>query len=115
MSPSERLLRAFLREVLHPAIARQQAPVSGNGTPVSEPGKPAPVAPAKLSSAKTTSATQGYRVSDGAGRKGTVKGHEGALNKVKWDDGTETTEPGTSLKDIKELRVRVRAALIDQV
>jgi hypothetical protein len=115
--------------VTHPAIEREKAqaatPQQSGGAPSNstlppnqKSGEPAPVAATKVSTAKTSNDTKGFRVTNGT-KKGTVIGHEGELSTVKWDDGTTTAEPGTAFNDLREvsvgdLRQLVREALMDQ-
>jgi hypothetical protein len=105
----EALLRALVREVVHPAIekerAQQPAATGNQGSGAQGAGGQArPVAATKVSTPKTSSTKpQGYRVTDGSGtRKGRAVGHEGELTHVLWDDGTESDEAGTGLRDVKE-------------
>lgn len=107
---------------MHPAIEKEKAAADGAaaGQPAGAQGgggQARAVAPTKVSSAKTSATSPaGYRVTDGNGtRKGRATGHEGELTHVKWDDGSESDEVGTSLRDIKELRRFVAALLVGQV
>lgn len=107
---------------MHPAIEKEKAAaapaVAGqpSGTQGGT-GQARPVAATKVSSAKTSATSPaGYRVTDGNGtRKGHATGHEGELTHVKWDDGSESDEAGTSLRDLKELRRIVAASLRGRV
>jgi hypothetical protein len=104
---AEMLLRRLIWEVTHPAIDRTKAQAAANNSapaavPANQkPGEAQPVAPTKVSSAKTSSELKGYRVASGS-KKGTAIGHEGGLTTVKWDDGTTTQEQGTAIKDLRE-------------
>lgn len=100
-SDGRMLIRAFVNEVTHPAIDREKAQ-QATPTPTNQrPGEAQPVAATKISSAKTTGALNGYRVTTGS-KKGTAIGHEGELTTVKWDDGTTTQEQGTAIRDLRE-------------
>ena len=101
------LVRQLIHEVTHPAIDRGKMQAAANSSasqavPANQkPAEAQPVAPTKVSSAKTSSELKGYRVAAGS-KKGTAIGHEGGLTTVKWDDGTTTQEQGGAIKDLRE-------------
>jgi hypothetical protein len=97
---------------MHPAIEREKA-ATATAPPAASDVKPmGAVAATKTTSAKQTSTPQGYPVTDGS-RKGRVIGHDGAMNKVKWDDGSTSMVQGNEVRDTSEnvLRSIVREIL----